>query len=123
MRTVTASVRRALVVPLVLVALAGCSSSRPWEGTALDEPAWQACQAFASEISGTDPYALGVSERSEVVSAVRDAAQGSAWPMAADSVAVLERGADGNAQVWALASDTFAGRCFAAGWPDGVPGR
>lgn len=103
-----------------LALLAGCSTAQPWEGTQLDEAAWNACQHAAEQIQvdggGQASYALNPTDRRNKYTDIIADLQTSTVPLMTDAGDVLQRTLDGNREVWTLGLDTVAARCQSSGW-------
>lgn len=102
----------------MLLALAGCA--KPWEGTALDEWGWYACQDFSEQVSksggGQMVYQLQPLQRAEFVQAVSEATGYSDTAEIKDAGVVMARTVGASQSAWQLATDTFAQRCIDRGF-------
>jgi len=115
MRTVFVAVAAAAAV-----ALSACGSAHPWEGTALDEWGWYACEDFANEMTKAGgsqmSEALPPAQRAQFAVKVSQSAGRSTTPLIKDAGVVLLRTAGGAQSTWKLGMDTFAARCLDRGF-------
>lgn len=107
------TIRTAVAAAAIALTAAGCSSA-PWEGTANDEPGYEACREVGVAVQDTGGAGIAVAlppaQRTSFVEAATQGGDSDADGMAGASAALVAAGDAPSAQ-WARALDEFSQVC------------